>query len=63
MVEIQYRAPGDPPGRGDRVILHDPATYRLPRGSWLPLRTIDRRPTVIAHVTLREDGRAELRPW
>lgn len=50
VVEIQYRAPGDPPGRGDRVLLHDPVTYRLPRGEWLPLRTIDHRPTVIAHV-------------
>jgi len=59
VVEIQYRGAGDsvgqPIGQGDRVILHDPATYRLPRGSWQPLRTIDRRPTVVAHVTVRTD--------
>ncbi len=58
VVEIRYRAASDPVGRGDRVLLHDPSTYRLPRGSWQPLRTIDRRPTVVVHVTAHRDPAA-----
>jgi len=55
VVEIQYGA-GGPPEGGDRVLLHDPRAYHLPRGTWLPLRIIDRRPAVVAQVVPRTSG-------
>lgn len=35
-------------GEGDRVSIHDPEGYRLPRGAWHPVRVVDRRPVIEA---------------
>lgn len=48
VVEVRYGSGT----RGDRVALHDPATYELPGGSWHPLRVIDRRPVVPVRLSL-----------
>lgn len=40
---------------GDRVSIHAPESYRLPRGEWHPVRVVDRRPVIEATLG---DGRS-----
>ena len=51
VIEVRFAAAG----KGDRVSIHAPESYRLPRGEWRPVRVVDRRPVIEATLG---DGRS-----
>ncbi len=50
VIEVRFGARGDAAGEGDRVSIHAPESYRLPRGTWHPVRVLDRRPVIEARL-------------